>query len=495
MAGLTVLCLPLCFAGCRTNGSTGNGADLTLYKEQQDLSKALAHYSQGLMLEWEHSLGSKALEQFELASKLDPSSDLAREKLALAALRLQKSDEAIAALRETCRQSPNSAQAWIDLGATCQLTGHPDLALEYYSAALNLTPTNTLLYLEIARLNFRQKNDAKAIKSLQDGLKQTDARQLFLAFARSVCQELIEAKSFERAVDCLQFVVDNLQQSESEQRQMSYNLIGELQLRLGEEKKAERSFLLATKENPPLPDSFVRLACIYLDHDPSKAVDTLLNAEKRLPDNSIILNSLGLIYASLKDYEKAIGVLERVRDIHERSGLDMTPTFYLTLGSAYERAGKLEKTEQVLEKCIELYPNDHEAMNYLAYTWAEKGIKLEKALEYVIRALDLDPGNGAYVDTLGWVYFMQKDYPKALEQLKKANDIVKDDPTVTEHLGDAFHSMNDDEKALYYWKHSFILDTENEPLARKLESYGVNLDALRKEARRVAQQADKNASD
>ena len=491
MSGLTVFCLLLFLAGCATTGgSGGTRTDFSLNKGDQDFSKALAHYSQGLLCEWEHSFGSKTLEEFELASKLDPASSRLREKEALAALRLQKPDEAIAAFRETCRLSPDSAPAWIELAATCQLTGHPDLALQYYSTALDLTPTNALLYLEIARLGFLQKNDSQAIKTLKKGLKHTGARELILAFARNVCQEFVKAESYERALHCLQFVVDNMQQSED--RQLSCNLLGELYLRLGETKEAERSFLLATKEDHPMPESFVRLACIYLSYgDAAKAVDTLVSADRRLPDNPFILHSLGLLYGSLKEHDKAIAAFEKVRDIQERAGVELSPTFYLMFGSAYERSGKLEKAEEMLEKCIKLYPDSHEAMNYLAYTWAEKGIKLDKALEYVTRALELDPDNGAYIDTLGWIYFMQKDYPHALEQLRKANELVKDDPTVTEHLGDAFDAMNDNDKALSCWKQSFILDPSNETVAKKLETHGVKLDPLRKEAKRAAKQAEK----
>lgn len=97
-------------------------------------------------------------------------------------------------------------------------------------------------------------------------------------------------------------------------------------------------------------------------------------------------------------------------------------------------------------------------MNYLAYMWAERGINLDKALEYATRAVKLAPEEGAYLDTLGWVYYQRGEYGKALDFLKKAARRIPDDPVVCDHLGDTWDALKEPGKARYYWQKSVNLE-------------------------------------
>ncbi len=80
-------------------------------------------------------------------------------------------------------------------------------------------------------------------------------------------------------------------------------------------------------------------------------------------------------------------------------------------------------------KCLQLDPEDHAACNYLGYMWAEKGVHLEEALSLIQRAVKLDPKNGAYIDSLGWVLFKLGRNEEALVQLRHAVELIKDDAT------------------------------------------------------------------
>ncbi|MGH7820249.1 MAG: tetratricopeptide repeat protein, partial [Candidatus Binatia bacterium] len=94
-----------------------------------------------------------------------------------------------------------------------------------------------------------------------------------------------------------------------------------------------------------------------------------------------------------------------------------------------------------MEKAIELNPKNAPALNYLGYTWAEMGIELDEAERLIQRALDLEPDDGFYIDSLAWVYYQRGDFDKAVETLERAVELVDDDPTVTEHLGDAYQKL------------------------------------------------------
>jgi len=96
-----------------------------------------------------------------------------------------------------------------------------------------------------------------------------------------------------------------------------------------------------------------------------------------------------------------------------------------------------------------------------------RGINLDEALEHIQKALEIDPENGAYIDSLGWVYFQQGEYIKAREELKKAIRLIKD-PVIYEHLGDTYDKLGETGRALDAYRKGLELDAENEKLREKI---------------------------
>jgi tetratricopeptide (TPR) repeat protein len=143
--------------------------------------------------------------------------------------------------------------------------------------------------------------------------------------------------------------------------------------------------------------------------------------------------SLAGYHTQKKDYTGALKVLQRAAAEFPN---DASVEFHL--GAAMERMGDLEKAEPHLRKAIDLNPRDAQALNYFGYTLADRGIRLEEAKDYVGRALAYDPENGAYLDSLGWVYFKMGRYDEAEEYLLKAIDRSADDGVLFEHLGDIY---------------------------------------------------------
>lgn len=113
-----------------------------------------------------------------------------------------------------------------------------------------------------------------------------------------------------------------------------------------------------------------------------------------------------------------------------------------------DRLGEIDEAIVQMEKVLLLDPDEPYALNYVGYTWADREMNLEKALEYVSRAVSLKPEDGYVQDSLGWVYFKMKDFSRAVEELEKAVALQNDDPTINEHLGDAYLKKGEQEKAL-----------------------------------------------
>ena len=126
-------------------------------------------------------------------------------------------------------------------------------------------------------------------------------------------------------------------------------------------------------------------------------------------------------------------------------------------------------------QAIELNPKNAQALNYLGYTYAEDGNHLDEAERLVKRALAIEPEDGFYVDSLGWVYYQKGEYGKAAEQLEKAVNLTGDDPTITEHLGDAYSKLGRAEQAGQQYEDALRRSTDQEQVARLKEK----LQALR----------------
>ena len=130
------------------------------------------------------------------------------------------------------------------------------------------------------------------------------------------------------------------------------------------------------------------------------------------------------------------------------------------LGSAYERAGELADAEKTFLRVLEQQPEHPATLNYLGYMWADNNMHLDRAAEMLTRAVRHDPRNGAYVDSLGWVYFRQGKLDLALKYLTDATRLLPRDATVHEHLGDVFAKQGEAQKALEAYRVALSLDLE-----------------------------------
>src|SRR5437016_4138091 len=94
------------------------------------------------------------------------------------------------------------------------------------------------------------------------------------------------------------------------------------------------------------------------------------------------------------------------------------------------------------------------------------GVQVDEAGEFVQRSLKIQPNDGFYIDSLGWVYFQKGDYPKAVEQLERAVEITGDDPTIIEHLGDAYEKAGKPDRAVARYRDALKNAKENDQIKR-----------------------------
>lgn len=132
------------------------------------------------------------------------------------------------------------------------------------------------------------------------------------------------------------------------------------------------------------------------------------------------------------------------------------------LGAYLERIGRHDEAIAELGRAVDAAPDDAEALNYLGYLLADLDRDLDRALSLIERALEIDPWNGAYLDSLGWVYYRLERYADAREPLERAAREFPNDPTVLEHLGDLFVRLDTPERAIEFWNRALAVAGDDE---------------------------------
>ncbi|HEV2063850.1 MAG TPA: tetratricopeptide repeat protein [Thermoanaerobaculia bacterium] len=170
-------------------------------------------------------------------------------------------------------------------------------------------------------------------------------------------------------------------------------------------------------------------------------------------------------WSRLKEYAAAARVAREV----VRKYPENTEALF-RLAASLERAGDVAESEKSFTRLLETRPADAQTLNYLGYMWADKNVHLEKAREMLERAVARDPRNGAYQDSLGWVYFRLGRIDLAEKHLKVAAEREPDDSTIHEHLGDLAEKQGSLAKAISEWEKSLrFKPDEPEKIRAKLK--------------------------
>ena len=153
---------------------------------------------------------------------------------------------------------------------------------------------------------------------------------------------------------------------------------------------------------------------------------------------------------------------------------DMPPRWalYYSRGIAYERSNQWTLAEADLEHALELKPDQPLVLNYLGYSWIDRGEKLHPGLKMIEKAVELRPDDGYIVDSLGWAHYRLGDYASAVEYLEKALELVPEDPTINDHLGDAYWKSGRTTEARYQWRRALQFKPDKDdikPIEAKLD--------------------------
>jgi len=471
----------LCIDSARDKGDS-SGAKATIQEGITFLQQALQLVPQD-PLRWQQ-LGfallavkqpDEALTAFQEARRYAPSDLMLARQMFDLLIQMKRYDEAMEACDRLADETGTDPESWLQYLAEkmpedehVRLTGHLENQIR------NLPQAPVFYYAQLGSLYIGAHKNQEAEAVLRKALEHypgDNRLRIVLGYLH------LQQERFDEAYTTLERV-----RTESPEAEWSgnpfflFNFLVSAQKSGHLEQAAET--LASTYTNHPVVLNQYMLS-LLTDRSPvsAKSAMELLNVFHTLsPEAAEALYYLMMLQAEQKDYEKAIETARQFEALVQKRGDTnlLSGQFYYQYAALYERTGQLEAAEKLFFKAIDLGEEviTASAQNYIAYMWAERGEKLEMGLALIQKALATDPENGAFLDTLGWIYYMQGRYAEALKELQKASTFVADDPSVWEHLGDTWLKLGNRDEASKHWKKALELAPESQQLIERLKNTG-----------------------
>jgi len=437
----------------------------------------------------------EAIELFQQALRNDPGNTAIRLRLGILHAQKKEYDIAEKIFNDILQKNPTSYFATLYLARLYAEQGALQLAEKQYTAALSLNWSKNLAY-EIAEFYNLRKDFSAAQQVYKDILARDDEDEraalgmvqtyLFLQKSESALQQLTQIRKF----------TQNPQRIDLVRSQILINI--------GENQRAQDILLELLKEDP-LPQARYLLGVIYYEGGHSSKALAML---AKIPAEEIEYQDAVMLRVRILEQtdrsEESIALLQQVL----RQTDNQIPRFYSLLAAIYEKHNVQAKAREVLADGIDVFPqnepllyeyaileektgnhaaamavmgkilslniNNADALNFIGYSWADNNINLDKAYEYIQKALELKPDSGYIQDSLGWVYYRMTHFEKAREALERAVELEPEDPYIYEHLGDTYNALGNRQKARQYWKKAQDLLSEPE----KIEAINKKLNGI-----------------
>lgn len=400
-----------------------------------------------------------------------------------------QADAALEQYKVIADANPEDAQTYVRIAEIYRKQGKFDLALESLKKAETMVQDSVEVPYSMAAVYQAQGRFDEASQILQNLLKKTEKtdgnynqsernnRAVFLERLGSVYRDQgntqlavdtfrkLLALGDENAVRGYQQIIDTYRES----------------------KQWQQATAVAKEATQKLPNN--RDLRMVLDGqladtgEPDKALKDVRSMLKGTPEDREVYITLAQMNTRLKRWNEAEEALDKAEQLSTKPE-DKAYVYFLR-GSTYERQKKFERAEEMFRKVLANDPQNAMTLNYLGYMLADRGVKLDEALGYIKKAVELDPSSGAYLDSLGWAYFKMGKYELAEENLIKASQRINTDPTVQDHLGDLYQKTGrlklaaaHWERALNEWNKTVAAELDPSDVARvqkKLESAKVKL--------------------
>jgi tetratricopeptide (TPR) repeat protein len=238
--------------------------------------------------------------------------------------------------------------------------------------------------------------------------------------------------------------------------------------------KAIDYFRKTLQLNPDFEQAYYSLTTVLLETDQDQAAAELLVTAREKYPQSFVASYFSAVAASrLEDHAAAVEHYTAAEVIAKSTAPNrLDHVFYFQMGAQLERAQRFEEAAATFKQCLGLKSDFAPALNYLGYMWADQGVQLEEARKLIQQAVDLEPENAAYLDSLAWVLFKLDQPHLALTYMERALQHQEEpDATLFDHLGDIQQAAGNLKAAREAWKQSLEI-TDDPKVREKLDQAG-----------------------
>ncbi|HVZ61018.1 MAG TPA: tetratricopeptide repeat protein [Terriglobales bacterium] len=437
----------------------------------------------------QQKLYKKAVEAYKLAVAQDKDNLEAMRGLAQSLLNDNQPDAALDQYRAIVEADSHDAQSYMRIAEIQRRQGRFDEALASLKTAETEVPDSLEVPYNIAVIYQGQGKYDQAAQALQQLLQKSEKqnnsytegernnRAVFLERLGTVYRE---AGKTQLSVDTFRRMIPLGEDGISRAYQQIIDTYRDA-------KQYTQATAAAQEATQKLPkDRGMKLVLASQMTDSGQVEKGLELAKAQLtntPEDRDVYISLAQIYSRLKRWPESEAAIAKAEGMSQKQEEKDYVAF--VAGSIFERQKKFDQAEDMFRRVLVNDSDNATALNYLGYMLADRGVRLEEALGYIKKALQLDPQNGAYLDSLGWAYYKLGNYVLAEENLRKASERIGNDPAVLDHLGDLYLKTDRLKMAAAYWERalreygrSVAADVDNSDIAnvqKKLESARMKL--------------------
>ena len=195
--------------------------------------------------------------------------------------------------------------------------------------------------------------------------------------------------------------------------------------------------------------------------DTDGAIELLREIARLRPNLPEPLISIGDILRGRQRFEEAVAAYDQAFARYP-DGKPSSWALYYTRGIALERTKQWDRAEEDFKSALQLNPEEANVLNYLGYSWLDRGENVAEARAMIELAVSKKPKDGYIIDSLGWAMFLMGEYEEAVVQLERAVSINPSDATINEHLGDAYWKVGRENEARFQWRRALSMDPEEE---------------------------------
>jgi len=399
----------------------------------------------------------RALAAYKSALDQDSENEEIREAYAEALISAGRMDDARAELTRILKADPENAAAYLHLGRVEREEGHFDDARKDLGHAKSLQSDNLEITYEQLVLEDSAGNNDAAIQLAQEALKQLEKPdgQYTAAEAGNRAAFLERLGSIYRTEEKYDEAIATFRQiaalGKSEAPRAEGLIVETLRLDHQPKKAIEEAQAALAKYPDDRPLHLLEASMLGEQGQVDEAAQKLRALiDGKSEDDLEVYRALAQVYSQAKRFPEAEATAQKALSASTKPD-DQKYTCFL-LGSIYEHEKKYDLAEQQFKKVLDADPLNAAAANYLGYMLADRGIRLDESVKYIQKAVQLEPNNGAYLDSLGWAYLKMNRTDLAAPPLEKAAHLIQDDPTILQHLGTLYLQMGKRQQAEEVWE-------------------------------------------